>query len=92
MRGSSIPKNDKARVASAGQVEEQSESDNFDFASDDDRRKAFTNIRATLALKGYVLHRLADGCLLIERWGYLRAVDGVTQAAQFLAQIGGHHG
>jgi len=63
--------------------------DSPDFASAPSTDKALTNIAAALALKGYALHRMADGLLLIERWGYSRTVDGITQAAQFLIQIGG---
>jgi hypothetical protein len=59
------------------------------FASAPSTDKALDNITAALALKGYALHRMADGLLLIERWGYSRTVDGITQAAQFLIQIGG---
>ena len=51
--------------------------------------KRFANIAAALALKGYALHRLPDGSLLIARGGYSRTFDTLTQAAQFLTQIGG---
>ncbi|MBC7377332.1 MAG: hypothetical protein H7346_07845 [Burkholderiaceae bacterium] len=51
--------------------------------------KRFASIAAALAVKGYALHRLADGCLLIERWGCSRTFDTLTQAAQFLTQISG---
>ena len=54
-----------------------------------DSASVFANIAAALALKGYELHRLPDGCLLIERWSYSRSFDTLTQAAQFLTQIGG---
>lgn len=52
-------------------------------------RKAFATMQAAYALKGYALLRLADGAMLAERWGYLRTLDNMTQAVQFLQQIGG---
>jgi len=51
--------------------------------------KTFANVQAALALRGFALNRMADGLLLIERWGYSRTLDNMTQAAQFLSQIGG---
>ena len=51
--------------------------------------KRFANIAAALALKGYELHRLPDGCLLIARWGMHKTVDDLDEAALFLKKIGG---
>ena len=83
------PKNDEAHGANAGQVAKQELNDKAHFATAIPDGKAFANIRAALALKGYVLLKMHDGTLLIERWGYSRTVDGIAQAAVFLAQIGG---
>ena len=51
--------------------------------------KGFAALQSAYALQGYALHRVADGLLLVERWGYSRTLDSMTQAAQFLSQIGG---
>lgn len=66
---------------------EQPTKSTLDFASN--LPSGYANIAAALAVKGYALHRLSDGCLLIERWGYSRTFDTLTQAAQFLTLIGG---
>lgn len=79
---------EKARGANAGQFTDQY-SEQFHSDSQPAESKELATIRAALALQGYALHRMADGCLLIERWGYSRTVDNINQAAQFLAQIGG---
>ena len=49
----------------------------------------FVTLRALLALKGYELHRLPDGCLLIARWGMNKTVYDLDDAALFLKKIGG---
>ena len=87
--GAVTPKNDEAHGANAGQVATHKPNDRSDFATAIPDSKAFANIRAALALKGYMLLKMHDGTLLIERWGLSRTVDSLTQAAQFLAQIGG---
>ncbi|MBY0235033.1 MAG: hypothetical protein K2W93_08630 [Burkholderiaceae bacterium] len=51
--------------------------------------KAFATLQAQFSLKGWGLLRLADGVMLAERWGCLRQLDTLAQAAQFLHQIGG---
>jgi len=51
--------------------------------------KAFATLQAQFSLKGWALLRLADGVMLAERWGFVRQLDTMTQAAQFLQQIGG---
>jgi hypothetical protein len=80
--------NEKGHVASAAPFEIH-QCGQPNFASPAPEGKELATIRAALALKGYALHRMSDGCLLIERWGYSRTVDNINQAAQFLAQIGG---
>lgn len=54
-----------------------------------DDGKAFATLQAQFSLKGFALLRLADGVMLAERWGFTRQLDTMTQAAQFLHQIGG---
>ncbi|MCV2367321.1 hypothetical protein [Roseateles oligotrophus] len=51
--------------------------------------KAFATLQAQFSLKGYALLRMADGVILAERWGFIRQLDSLAQAAQFLHQIGG---
>lgn len=68
---------------------EQGSVDSADSASLSTERKGFASLQAAFALQGYALHRFSDGLLLVERWGYSRTLDSITQAAQFLAQIGG---
>ncbi|WIT11419.1 hypothetical protein PFX98_21370 [Paucibacter sediminis] len=82
-------KTEAPTVAAVQGFGEQRSADRTDFASVNTERKAFASLQAAFALQGYALHRLTDGLLLVERWGYSRTVDGITQAAQLLAQIGG---
>lgn len=65
--------------------------DTPDCASGGDERKAFETLRAKFALKGFALCWLHDRTLVVERWGFTRVLNDLTQAAQFLAQIGGRH-
>ena len=55
--------------------------------------KAFSTLRAAFALKGQTLHRTdpADGPVTYwaERWGLVRHLPTLHDAALFLAQIGG---
>lgn len=55
--------------------------------------KAFSTLRAAFAMKGHTLHRTdpADGPVSYwaERWGLVRHLPTLHDAALFLAQIGG---
>lgn len=55
--------------------------------------KAFETLRAAFALQGHTLHRTdpADGPVSYwaERWGLVRNLPTLHDAALFLAQIGG---
>ncbi len=55
--------------------------------------KAFETLRAAFALRGHTLHRTdpSDGAMLYwaERWGLVRHLPTLHDAALFLAQIGG---
>lgn len=55
--------------------------------------KAFGTLRAAFALKGHALHRTdpADGPVTYwaERWGLVRYLPTLHDAALFLTQIGG---
>lgn len=58
-----------------------------------DAEKIFQNLRAAYAMQGHALHRTdpADGTVkyLAERWGLVRYLPTLHDAALFLAQIGG---
>lgn len=85
----SAAKTDAQASAKVLSVGEPTKANTLDCADDGAERKAFSTMQAAFALKGYALHRLTDGLLLAERWGYTRTLDGLSQAAQFLTQIGG---
>ncbi|MFZ1498657.1 MAG: hypothetical protein WAT33_02360 [Giesbergeria sp.] len=55
--------------------------------------KAFPRLRAAFALKGHRLHRRAEHgsaeSFWAERWGLVRYLPSLHDAALFLAQIGG---
>lgn len=51
-------------------------------------RKAFDTLKARAALHGIGVHELADGTLLVTRWGYSRALPDLRAAVQFLKQQG----
>jgi hypothetical protein len=70
-------------------IEEQALADPMQCTSASADHKAFATLQAAYSLKGYALLRLADGVMLAERWGFTRQLDTMTQAAQFLHQIGG---
>lgn len=65
----------------------------LDFPTGERSDKAFSTLRAAYALKGHALHRTdpADGKVTYwaERWGLVRCLPTLHDAAQFLAQIGG---
>ena len=60
-----------------------------DSASDATECKAFNTLRAQFSLKGWTLVMLADGVMIAERWGQMRTLDTLAQAAALLALIGG---
>lgn len=55
--------------------------------------KAFATLQAAFAMRGHTLHRTdpADGPVTyrVERWGLVRNLPTLHDAALFLAQIGG---
>ncbi|MFC7462616.1 hypothetical protein [Hydrogenophaga defluvii] len=65
----------------------------LDFPTAERNDKAFSTLRAGYALKGHTLHRTdpADGPVTYwaERWGLVRYLPTLHDAALFLAQIGG---
>ena len=55
-----------------------------------DDRKGLARLKACAAIAGVQVHDLADGGLLVCRWGLSRAVPDVRALALFLAQLGVH--
>jgi len=65
----------------------------LDFPTGQRPGKAFETLRAAFALQGHTLHRTdpTDGPVTYwaERWGLVRHLPTLHDAALFLAQIGG---
>jgi hypothetical protein len=65
----------------------------LDFPTAERNDKAFSSLRAAFALNGHALHRTdpADGpaTYWAERWGLVRHLPTLHDAALFLARIGG---
>ena len=65
----------------------------LNFPTTERNDKAFSTLRAAFAMKGHTLHRTdpADGPVSYwaERWGLVRHLPTLHDAALFLAQIGG---
>lgn len=65
----------------------------LDFPAAHRQGKAFENLRAAFALCGLSLHRTdpADGPVTywVERWGIVRCLPTLHDAANLLAQVGG---
>lgn len=66
---------------------------NLDFPTSARKDKAFSTLQAAYALRGHTLHRVdpADGPVTYwaERWGLVRYLPTLHDAALHLAQIGG---
>ena len=76
-----------------GHGKAQSKTDRPDFATDDARRKALSNLRAELALAGgFVLHELTDGSFVVTRWNCCKPLADLDAVAAFLRMVGGRHG
>lgn len=86
------PQKSECPVA-AGQVAGQSKQDAAIIAGTEAARKAFENVRAAAAFKGYTLARTnpADGpvAYYATRWGLIRELRDLAAVAEFLTQIGG---
>jgi hypothetical protein len=65
----------------------------LDFPTESRPGKAFETLRAAFAMQGHTLHRTdpADGRVTYwaERWGMVRHLPTLQDAALFLAKIGG---
>ena len=56
---------------------------------EDAERRRFANLRARLALRGFVLHELATGGYLVGRWDRTKYAPDLAAVAAFLAQVTG---
>lgn len=83
----------KERPTGDGNPTAGSAINNLDFPTSERDDKAFSTLRAAFALKGHALHCTdpADGevSYWAERWGLVRCLPTLHDAALFLAQIGG---
>ena len=84
------PPNDEAHGTphAAGPKDQQTQTHS---ASNDAGRKTLATLTAQLAIRGYALHQLADGSLMVSRWNLSRPLAGLSADQAFLTQVGGSH-
>ena len=95
----SAPTNDEAQPGdTALGPMGQRQADEYDFATvaaKAEADKAFTTLRATLALRGFELHIVGDGeggvAYMVHRWTQSRTLPDLAAVARFLDQVGGAH-
>lgn len=56
---------------------------------DIDPTKTFATLQAEFALAGHELVRMADGSLLVSRWGLARPLASIEEARTWLARVTG---
>ena len=83
------PTNDEARITATTVPGPKNQQTHTDSASNNAERKALATLTAQFAIRGYALHQLADGSLMVSRWNLSRALTGISAAQTFLAQVGG---
>lgn len=54
----------------------------------DSEQKRFATLRARLALRGFQMHRQADGRLLVIRWNLAKTLPSLDAAERFAEQAG----
>ena len=84
----STPEMKVARGANLGHLEAE-QNGQPDFANDRHDRKAFASMQARAALAGFQLHELADGDVLMSRWGLSRALPDLYAVGRFLDMVTG---
>lgn len=91
--GGATPKSDNAPDRGDGGGAANQTFNDLDFPTGQRPGKAFESLRAAFALRGHTLHRTdpTDGPVTYwaERWGLVRFLPTLHDAALFLAQIGG---
>ena len=78
--------NSSSIVAVAASFDKPDDASGLDHCDDD--RKGLARLKACAAIAGIQVHDLADGGLLVCRWGMARAVPDVRALALFLGQLG----
>ena len=84
-----------ADVASAGRIEEQGGTDGANSAASaavGEADKAFTTLRAMLALRGFALDIVSDGhggtAYMVHKWSMSRALPDMPAVRAFVEQVG----
>ena len=84
-----------ADVASAGRIEEQGGTDGANSAASAavaEADKAFTTLRAMLALRGFALDIVSDGeggtAYMVHKWSMSRALPNLAAVRDFAARAG----
>ncbi len=88
-----------ADVASAGRIEEQGGTDGANSAASaavGEADKAFTTLRAMLALRGFALGIVSDGergtAYMVHKWSMSRELPSLTEVRAFSERAGVSHG
>ena len=97
--GPALPASEEPLTAATVQgLKDQVRTDRDDFATYAavaEGDKAFTTLRATLALHGFELHIVGDGeggaAYMVHRWNQSRTLPDLAAVARFLDQVGGAH-
>ena len=89
------PANDTADVASVGRIEEQETTDDGNSAASAaiaEADKAFTTLRATMAIRGFELQTVSDGeggtAYLLRRWNLRRTLPSLEAVRAFAERAG----
>lgn len=83
------PTNDETRITATTVPGPKDQQTQPYSASNDAERKALATLTAQLAIRGYALHQLADGSLMVSRWNLSRSMADLSAARAFLRQVGG---
>lgn len=86
--GSATPTNDKASGANAGLVSRNQRNNNTDSAASVIDGKAFSTLRAQLAIRGVALKRLPGGGFLVRSWGMGRVLPDLQAVEAFAKKVG----
>ena len=93
--GQSAPESETADVTSAGRIEGQGTTDDGNSAATAavaEADKAFTTLRATLAMRGFELQVVGDGeggaAYMVRRWAMCRTLPGMEAVRAFAERTG----
>jgi hypothetical protein len=89
--GQVMPTNDKADVASAGQVDQENGQRNS--AAKPEIRKAWLNLQAKCLMAGFPASLIDDDAgqplLIVSRWALTKSFSSVAEADAWLRRVGG---